>query len=92
MEAAPLLKGIEPLLRPDLFTQLKSAVDPQGNLGLKSLKKAGLDVVFDERKLELRVSVPADLRWISSTQLWAARGLSRLNTEAKRLPRSGPWP
>ena len=70
LEAAPLLKAVQPWLKPELLAQFKDAVDPRGNLSLKTLKAAGLDVVFDERKLELRVLVPAELRGISNTQLF----------------------
>ena len=70
MEASSLLKGIESSLQPDLFEQIKNSVDDQGNLSVQILRNAGLDILFDEQKLEMRVTIPANLRCISSTQLF----------------------
>jgi outer membrane usher protein len=56
------LQGLEAILRPDLWKQLQAAAAAQGGLRMQSLKELGLDAVFDEGKLELRVAVPAELR------------------------------
>ncbi|HVR36448.1 MAG TPA: fimbria/pilus outer membrane usher protein, partial [Methylomirabilota bacterium] len=68
VQAAPLLREIEFLARAELLRQIASAVDAQGNLRLQELQELGLDAVFDEEKLELRVAVPAGLRRASDTQ------------------------
>ena len=46
-EAAPLLQGLEAILRPDLWKQLQAAAAAQGGLRMQSLKELGLDAVFD---------------------------------------------
>lgn len=62
LQAAPLLRELEPLLRPELLKQLQAAADAQANLRLAALKELGLVAAFDEEKLELHVAVPAQLR------------------------------
>ena len=73
LQAAPLLEELAPLLRPERLKQLQAAADAQGNLRLQGLKEAGLDAVFDEQKLELRVAVPPELRPASDIQLFGNR-------------------
>jgi outer membrane usher protein len=70
LQAAPLLQELSPLLRPERLKQLEATADAQGNLRLPALKAAGLDAVFDEQKLELRVAVPAELRPASDIQIF----------------------
>src|ERR1051325_9830488 len=72
LQAPPLLQELEPLLRPELLQQLRSAADAQGNLRLQALKELGLDAVFDEGKLELRVAVPAEFRRASDIRFSAS--------------------
>lgn len=73
LQAAPLLQELAPLLRPERLKQLETATDAQGNLRLPVLKELGLDAVFDEQKLELRVAVPPELRPPSDIQLFGNR-------------------
>jgi outer membrane usher protein len=69
LQSAPLLRELEPLLRPELLKQLQAAADAHGNLRLQVLQELGLDAEFDEGKLELRVAVPAELRRASNIQI-----------------------
>ena len=73
LQAAPLLQELAPLLRPERLKQLEATADAQGNLRLQRLKEAGLDAVFDEQKLELRVAVPPELRPPSDIQIFGNR-------------------
>jgi hypothetical protein len=73
LQAAPLLQELTPLLRPELLQQLQAATDAQGNLRLPTLQAVGLEAVFDEEKLELRVAVPPQLRPASNIQISGAR-------------------
>jgi outer membrane usher protein len=73
LQAAPLLQELAPLLRPERLKQLGAAADAQGNLRLSALKEAGLDAMFDEQKLELRVAVPPELRPPSDIQIFGNR-------------------
>lgn len=61
VEALPLLNSLRAFLRPDVQALLNARSD-QGKLTLKTLRETGLDVIYDEAKLELRVDVPPALR------------------------------
>lgn len=67
LEAVPVLRELEPRLRPELIVRLREAMDAQGYFTVKALREAGLEAMWDERRLEVRVAVPAELR--QSTEL-----------------------
>lgn len=73
LQAAPLLQELSPLLRREPLKQLQAAADPQGNVRLQALKEIGLEAVFDEEKLEVRVAVPPELRQPSDIQIFGNR-------------------
>lgn len=58
LQAAPFLKQIAEILRPDIQEKLQAAVDSEGNLTLEVLRQNGLEAIFDERQLELQIQVP----------------------------------
>lgn len=70
LTAMPVLQAVESQLRSEAFDQLKATVDEQGNVTLKQLRDQGLEIELDERKLELRATVPAVLRRAKDSQLY----------------------
>ncbi len=62
LQAAPFLVKIAEVVRPDVLDRLKAAIAPDGTLSLEALRQSGLEAVFDERRLELQVLVPAAQR------------------------------
>jgi len=71
-QSAPLLQELEPVLRPDLLKQLQATAAVQGSLRVQNLKELGLDAVFDDGKLELRVEVPPALRRASDIRFFGS--------------------
>lgn len=67
-QAAPLLQKTATILRTEIQMQLETAVDA-GSLSLETLRQIGLEVVFDERKLELHIQIPAALRQVITSDL-----------------------
>lgn len=61
LEAAVILRKTEPLLFPEVQSRLRSWVR-NGALRLEDLRRVGLTAEYDEEKLEIRLSVPAELR------------------------------
>jgi outer membrane usher protein len=61
-QATPFLKKVTEFVRSDVVDKLTASIDPEGNLSLEALRQAGLEAVFDERRLELQVQVPAAQR------------------------------
>ena len=51
----------------------EAATDAQGNLRVPTLQAVGMEAVFDEEKLELRVEVPPQLRPASNIRISGAR-------------------
>ena len=68
LQAAPLLRQMQSLVRSELLRRIEATADAQGNLRLQALQELGLDAVFDEEKVEVRMGVPAELRRASETQ------------------------
>lgn len=62
VRAALVLETIAPLVRPDIQEQLTAAVDEAGNLSLEALRQVGLEVLFDQRVLELHIQIPPALK------------------------------
>lgn len=69
-DRAPILRQLESQLRPELVLKLKSAGDPDGRLTVTDLHQLGLRADFDTRRLELRLSVPPELRRDTTTHLF----------------------
>lgn len=57
LQAAPFLDKISPIVRPDIQTKLRAGVE-EGYLALEVLLQNGLEAIFDQRQLELRVRIP----------------------------------
>ncbi|WP_413943802.1 fimbria/pilus outer membrane usher protein [Bdellovibrio sp. HCB-162] len=62
VEARPLLEGLRPTLKEDLFKNLEKRVRPEGVLSLYDLESSGLSVQFDENSLEMRLDLPLKYR------------------------------
>jgi len=62
LQAAPFLVEAAEVVRPDVLDKLKAAVAEDGTLSLEALRQSGLEAIFDERRLELQVQVPAAQR------------------------------
>lgn len=62
IQAAPFLGRLDTFLRPDLLQKLEATISNEGNLPLEALQQVGLDALFNERTLELRVDIPPVLR------------------------------
>lgn len=69
IEAGPFLQAVEEMVRPDILERMRAAVDPRDQVAIADLTALGLEVVFDEQQLELRVAVPAHLRQSSDISL-----------------------
>lgn len=57
-----LLTATEPLVRPDIQAQLSAAINGGGQINLRDIRQVGLEVSFDDRRLELQIEIPAALR------------------------------
>lgn len=57
LQAAPFLEKTAPVIQPNLQEKLRAAVD-KGYLALEVLLQNGLEAIFDQRQLELRVKIP----------------------------------
>jgi outer membrane usher protein len=66
VEAEPFLELIEDELRFDVREALELAVDPSGYLSSEALRQNGLELVFDDRRLELYLRIPVELRRLES--------------------------
>ncbi|MEM9002994.1 MAG: fimbria/pilus outer membrane usher protein, partial [Cyanobacteria bacterium P01_F01_bin.86] len=62
IEADDLLIATAELVRPDIQAQLSTAVDNSGQINLRDIRQTGLEVTFDERRLELQLQIPPPLR------------------------------
>jgi outer membrane usher protein len=62
VQAPPLLASTAPILQPVWQNQLIAAVDGDGYLALDQLQQIGIDVIFDQSKLELYLQIPPELR------------------------------
>ncbi|MBI4183925.1 MAG: fimbrial biogenesis outer membrane usher protein [Proteobacteria bacterium] len=62
IDAVPLLAEVGRVLQEEPLAALESAVDPKGYLPFRDLRRQGLDAVFDELALVLRITIPASLR------------------------------
>jgi outer membrane usher protein len=62
IESAPLLRQFQTELKPEVFQRLEASTNALGNFRISDLKRETITVEFDELKLELRVSVPPELR------------------------------
>ena len=49
-------------VRIDVFQELSAAVDGEGYLFLAALQQVGLEVSFDDRRLEIRIQIPPTVR------------------------------
>ncbi|MDG2992360.1 fimbria/pilus outer membrane usher protein [Candidatus Synechococcus calcipolaris G9] len=62
IQADPFLVRLATFLRPELQQTLEANVSNEGNLPLEALQQVGLEALFNERTLELRVDIPPVLR------------------------------
>ena len=62
LQAAPLLAKLKDRVRLDVFQELSAAVDGEGYLFLAKLQQVGLEVSFDDRRLEIRIQIPPTVR------------------------------
>ena len=62
VEADELLAVTAELVRPDIQAQLLAVVDNTGQINLRDIRQVGLEVTFDERRLELQLQIPPALR------------------------------
>lgn len=62
LEAKPLLQALEGILSDASFNGLKKKVTTQGVISLHDLESAGIDVQFDEGRLDLTLQIPMKYR------------------------------
>ncbi|ASC71338.1 Outer membrane usher protein YehB [Halomicronema hongdechloris C2206] len=62
VDGSDLLTATEALVRPDIQAQLSVAVNGAGQINLRDIRQVGLEVTFDDRRLELQIQIPAALR------------------------------
>ena len=62
VEADDLLTATEELVRPEIQAQLSAAINNSGQINLRDIRQVGLEVTFDERRLELQLQIPPALR------------------------------
>lgn len=62
VQAEAFLRATANVVRSTIQDQMTAAVDADGNLSLDTLRQLGMDVLFDQRRLELFVQVPPALR------------------------------
>lgn len=77
VEAKPLLEGLRPALKENLFLNLEKRVTPEGVVSLYDLESSGLSVAFDESTLEIRIDLPLKYRKGSELNLNYMEGLGR---------------
>jgi outer membrane usher protein len=65
VQSTTLLANLAEVIRPEILEKLKAAIDAEKNLSLNALRENGLKAIFDERRLELFIQVPAAQRKIN---------------------------
>lgn len=72
LESSPLIAHLQPHLRLETQSLLRSSANSQGQISLSALKDIGLDAVYDESVLELRITVPPSLRPPSEIRIFGS--------------------
>ena len=85
LEAQPLIANLQPYLRLEAQSRLRSLPDSGGFIVLKDLQVLGLNAIYDQTTLEARVSVPPGLRPPSDIRIFG----SNLPPEADRALSAG---
>ncbi|OYQ65938.1 hypothetical protein B9G53_05920 [Pseudanabaena sp. SR411] len=65
IQSAPLLSSLAEIIRPEILEKLQAAVDTERNISIEALRQNGLEAIFDERRLELFIQIPAAQRKIN---------------------------
>ncbi len=65
IQSAPLLLSLAEIIRPEILEKIQAAVDSEKNISIEALRQNGLEAIFDERRLELFIQIPAAQRKIN---------------------------
>lgn len=65
IQSIPLLVSLAEIIRPEILEKIQASVDAEKNISIDALRQNGLEVIFDERRLELFIQVPVAQRKIN---------------------------
>ncbi|GBO53301.1 hypothetical protein APA_1208 [Pseudanabaena sp. lw0831] len=65
IQSAPLLTNLAEIVRPEILEKLQASVDTERTISIDTLRQNGLEAIFDERRLELFIQIPAARRKIN---------------------------
>ncbi len=65
IQSSPLLTSLAEIVRPEILEKLQTSIDTERNISIDALRQNGLEAIFDERRLELFIQIPAARRKIN---------------------------
>jgi len=80
---SPVLAALSDILKPDIIKGLEGKIDSEGRITKRLLEESGIPTAFNNKKLQLSITVPQELR---VTQTREELYLKVFNTAPPKLP------